>query len=133
MCLELTKGYFQGVEDVLINLSEKLGPLAITTIRDNIYDEIVHGKWWNLASFFESLNNTLLSKNTMFAERITKMQEITSAKSGVIVYIFLDLFCFSLIFQSLQKLHLSLVDLKHMSCITMNQETLKLKNVSIRS
>ena len=81
--MELTKGYFQGFEDVLINLSEKLGSLSITQIRDNIYDEIVNGRYWNLDLFFERLNDTSLSKNTKSTEKITEPQDITSTKSGV--------------------------------------------------
>ena len=81
--MELTKGYFQGFEDVLINLSEKLGSLPFAQIRDNIYDEIVNGRYWNLDLFFERLNDTSLSKNTKSTEKITEPQDITSTKSGV--------------------------------------------------
>ena len=61
---------FQNLENQLNSWRSKHGQIATTFIRDNLYAEVVNGNWWDLASLFAKVIETMISEETDFTKEL---------------------------------------------------------------
>ena len=76
--------YFQNFVALMMEFSSKYD-VEVETIKTNIYEEIIHGQWMNLSSFFEKVQNMIQQQDNDiqqdFLENITRKPNASS--SGV--------------------------------------------------
>ena len=72
---------FQNFGKLLKEFSNRNGEVAISSIRDKVYKEIVDGNWWHIESYFKVLQEQLLSMNKNLA-KFPERGDVTTTFSG---------------------------------------------------